>query len=1366
MVAMNLSVPSAAPSMEAAPPRREPGQLVANRFRIEQQLAEGGMGVVFRVCDERSGKQLALKQLRLQGAVDAETAAVARVHFEREYHTLSQLSHPCIIQVFDYGVDDGGAYYTMELLEGQDLRQRGKLPWREACPVLRDIASSLAILHSRRLLHRDVTARNVFCTAGGRSKLIDFGAMMPMGVAKHLVGTAPFVPPEALQQQALDGRSDLYALGALAYWLLTGSYAYPARSFAELKQRFGTAPATLRQYDAELPEALDQLVMGLLQLERSARPSTAAEVMERLSGIAGLPLEERAEVSKAYLVMPNLVGRDAILERLRVDLLSGRQGTGTTVLIQGIAGSGRSRALDACVLRAKLRGAYVLRSDAADGARGAYGVTRELATQLLEALPTEALAAARQQQELLAQVVPQFATPRASLTPRAVPERRHVQVALRDWFLAVARDKHVVIAVDDVERIDEPSAALLGALAHGARRRRLNLLLTTISSAPDTAALSLLRAQAHLLPLAPLDLNDTELLLRSVFGDVPHVSALAERIHFLSSGNPSSTMMLAEHLVTHGLARYEAGNWSLPAALRSDQLPESAAAALHARIDLLPEEARELAEVLALTDPQVLPLALFHELGDQRDSARTYRALEALTAAGVLELLGERYRFAQFDMAEALERRLSPERRRQLHQRLARLLDNTPLQSQVPHHLLQGGLEREAIERLRVEHAFTPYFSPQQLSLVQSAFRAAERLGLERRMRLDVLTMLMTAAGAQGKRELLLEHAAAMQEQLEQDSGLRDYRALPVDMPSEARLEEALRRANERYAATPEHERGFSTSEVDVPISRFCGACVNIAGVTQDLSVVERLPRLDPLAKHNPRLGAIQVLIDCMIDVQSGRSTSALKRAQEQIAELEQAPKSGLEPQLANAIRLGQLYMLGLFAATSGHAKARERVAELEQVPGHRGNAWRVRMVYELMHGNMEAAAECQRRSELLNLQDGGQLMLPGTTVRVVLLAHMYADDLIGVKRAAERIAELADRYPGWRPTLAVARCHYKRLQGDAAGALEELEPALRSALPGRHIDWWLVAYSHVRVLSELERNEEAAECGQRYLRTLASEALGAIDFGLGQVTADALTRIGRTQDALVMIEQYIDMHQRAGTRGLRLGLAYETRARLAIAMHDEQAVQQYTRLCAQQYKGGRHLALLNRYARLLREADAGGIALTTGLRFGADLQSSALHTQTAHTVQSRLFGCVGAAERAEAGLRVLLEASGAEQGYLFGLRDNRLHQLAPTEAEAAGPAALREWLEGYLRTELKGEVSTVIDSGMHDSEEASRFRDERGREFEPVLLHGRHEGDTVVAGVAAIHYPSAKRLTLRPGVIEALTEILIADGVVEPVAH
>src|SRR5690242_8195691 len=115
------------------------------------------MGAVFRVRDG-TGRQLALKR---GYASDRRKSEKRKALLEREYHTLAQLAHPSIIEVYDYGVDEVGPYYTMELLDGADLDKHAKLPWRQVCTLLSDLCSSLAILHSRGLLHRDVSARNV-----------------------------------------------------------------------------------------------------------------------------------------------------------------------------------------------------------------------------------------------------------------------------------------------------------------------------------------------------------------------------------------------------------------------------------------------------------------------------------------------------------------------------------------------------------------------------------------------------------------------------------------------------------------------------------------------------------------------------------------------------------------------------------------------------------------------------------------------------------------------------------------------------------------------------------------------------------------------------------------------------------------------------------------------------------------------------------------------------------------------------------------------------------------------------------------------------------------------------------------------------
>src|SRR5262249_16391647 len=157
------------------------------------------------VRDARGGAQLALKRSFANDASKRDRHAAL---LELEYYTLAQLAHPSIIEVYEYGVDEHGPYYTMELLDGEDLDRRGRMPWNEVCSLVCEVASSLAILHARGLLHRDVSARNVRCTAEGRAKLIDFGAMAPMGVAKSIVGTPPFMAPEVLQLQELDARAD------------------------------------------------------------------------------------------------------------------------------------------------------------------------------------------------------------------------------------------------------------------------------------------------------------------------------------------------------------------------------------------------------------------------------------------------------------------------------------------------------------------------------------------------------------------------------------------------------------------------------------------------------------------------------------------------------------------------------------------------------------------------------------------------------------------------------------------------------------------------------------------------------------------------------------------------------------------------------------------------------------------------------------------------------------------------------------------------------------------------------------------------------------------------------------------------------
>lgn len=192
---------SSTATMEPMPPspRAATPQRVGGRYVVETVLGRGGMGAVYGVRDLASGHTRALKQLVLPADASRDDARAARLRFRREFHTMASLAHPRIVDVFDYGVDADTPYYTMELLDGEDLADVERIDPANACALLRDVASALAFLHARRLLHRDLAPRNVRCTSTGFAKLIDFGVLATTGACDDIAGTPPMIAPEAVR---------------------------------------------------------------------------------------------------------------------------------------------------------------------------------------------------------------------------------------------------------------------------------------------------------------------------------------------------------------------------------------------------------------------------------------------------------------------------------------------------------------------------------------------------------------------------------------------------------------------------------------------------------------------------------------------------------------------------------------------------------------------------------------------------------------------------------------------------------------------------------------------------------------------------------------------------------------------------------------------------------------------------------------------------------------------------------------------------------------------------------------------------------------------------------------------------------------
>lgn len=279
------------------------------QYTLEDKLGEGGMGVVYRASHAMLRRPTAIKLLLPERAGES---AVAR--FEQEVQRTAMLTHPNTITVYDYGrTDDGTFYYAMELLEGTTLEQLvelgGPQPAARVIHLLSQVAASLAEAHEMGLVHRDIKPANILLVDRGGIpdlvKVVDFGLVKEVGATAiaadakaslntsgAIVGTPLYMAPETLTApEAVDARADLYALGAVGYWLLTGTHVFGGSSIVEvcLHHLHSNPEAPSRRLGVQVPADLERLLLACLAKRPEDRPASARSLGEQLRACADAP---------------------------------------------------------------------------------------------------------------------------------------------------------------------------------------------------------------------------------------------------------------------------------------------------------------------------------------------------------------------------------------------------------------------------------------------------------------------------------------------------------------------------------------------------------------------------------------------------------------------------------------------------------------------------------------------------------------------------------------------------------------------------------------------------------------------------------------------------------------------------------------------------------------------------------------------------------------------------------------------------------------------------------------------------------------------------------------------------------------------
>ena len=273
---------------------------VGTQYLIESEIGRGGMAVVYRATDLRLHRTVAIKVLPPDLAFNPDV----RTRFLREAQTAAQLSHPNIVPIYTVDDKDGGSlvYFVMAFIDGESLGVRlareGAWPVDRTVRVLRDVADALAYAHARGVVHRDIKPDNILIDrASGRPMVTDFGIARAAAGETRLtvtgvaVGTPAYMSPEqAIGERELDGRSDLYSLGVVAYHMLAGDTPFKASNTpAMLVKHVSERPRPIRERRPEVPSYLAVAIDRALAKRPEDRWADAAEFRDALDGALVAP---------------------------------------------------------------------------------------------------------------------------------------------------------------------------------------------------------------------------------------------------------------------------------------------------------------------------------------------------------------------------------------------------------------------------------------------------------------------------------------------------------------------------------------------------------------------------------------------------------------------------------------------------------------------------------------------------------------------------------------------------------------------------------------------------------------------------------------------------------------------------------------------------------------------------------------------------------------------------------------------------------------------------------------------------------------------------------------------------------------------
>jgi tetratricopeptide (TPR) repeat protein len=745
------------------------GTLFNNRYRLDAELGQGAMGTIYRSHDDLLDRDVAIKLVN-----GSNLGSVGRARLLGEAKAAAKLNHPNIVSIYDAGEIDQTPFIVMELIEGESLFEKKPKTIEEIVSVTRQICSALAHAHSHGIVHRDLKPENVILTHDGVIKLTDFG--LARSVATRLsqdgtiVGTVYYIAPETVQGKAIDGRTDLYALGVMLYEWTTGTLPFTADDpLGVISQHLYAPVVPPHARNPEIPPVLDDLILRLLSKQPEDRPASAQDVEQLLDTFDPAQLESNSE-SPHYqldrLVRGRLVGREREMEAINATWQHVVAGEGQVLLVSGEPGIGKTRVARELMARAAVSNGQTFLGECYDGGGMPYSPFAQILEESLAAssdskptLPDYVLADLIKIAPGLRSTYPNMPD-NLLLEPEA--EQQHIFESVFAWCAAFTTQHPMLLVIDDAHWADSATLFLLRFLARRARRLRLMIALTYREiELNDTGALqSILLDLAHerlagRIKLTRFDRQGTRDMLTAILTPAGKIDpALLDAIYLETEGNPFYIEEVCKALLQEDKICFEHGRW-LVEGREKIEIPQSVRVTIQARLARLPERAQEALRVAAtigrefdfnvLQRASDIPEEELVDLLEQAESSQIISELQRTRAGSIV------FSFYHALIPTTLQEGISGLRRQRLHRRVAAALEEIHPEDYetLAFHYEEGGDAERALANYShaAERAMEVYANQE----AEHDYQSAIELASADKERTDLLAGLGEACFRQGK---------------------------------------------------------------------------------------------------------------------------------------------------------------------------------------------------------------------------------------------------------------------------------------------------------------------------------------------------------------------------------------------------------------------------------------------------------------------------------------------------------------------------------------------------------------------------------------------------------------------------------------